>query len=218
MKRRVFNSTAAVALAASAPALRIAQAQGQSPTPVAAPKAGTDYKVLERKIAPTAAGKIDVLEFFGYWCPHCNILEPQLSAWTQRLPKDVLFTRIPVFFGGQTEPYQKLYYTLEAMNLVGQFHAKVFQALHVEKATLNSPSAILAWADKQGIDKTKFSETYNSFAVQNKAKRAEQLTSTCEIDGIPAMVVGGAYLVSNSAKILSVTDALIATVRGSKKA
>ena len=36
------------------------------------PKAGVEYKVLG-KPQPTEAGKkIEVIEFFGYFCPHCN--------------------------------------------------------------------------------------------------------------------------------------------------
>ena len=29
-------------------------------------------------------GKIEVIEFFWYGCPHCNAFEPMLDAWARR--------------------------------------------------------------------------------------------------------------------------------------
>ncbi|WP_396440311.1 thiol:disulfide interchange protein DsbA/DsbL, partial [Limnohabitans sp.] len=135
-------------------------------------RSGKDYITLERPVATEAGnGKIEVLEFFWYSCPHCNQFEPAFEQWAKNAPKDVVVRRVPVAFRDDFVPQQRLYYTLEAMNLVEKMHIRVFTAIHGEKLMLNSDAAVLAWAEKQGIDKTKFEQAYKSFGVATKAKR-----------------------------------------------
>ena len=90
------------------------------------------------------AGKVEVVEFFGYWCPHCNAFEPELETWLKRLPSNVSFKRVPVAFNQVHEPLQKLYYALESLGRVGDMQRKVFTAIHAEKINLNSQDAIVA--------------------------------------------------------------------------
>ncbi|MCF8212184.1 MAG: thiol:disulfide interchange protein DsbA/DsbL, partial [Rhodoferax sp.] len=137
MKRREFSRlTAGVALASSA-GLSV---QAQAVKPVA----GKDYHVLDpRAPVETAAGKVEVVEFFWFNCTHCNAFEPMLQAWTKNLPKDVVFRRIPVAFNDSFAPQQRLFYVLEAMGLVEKLHAKVFAAIHVEKQKLDKGDAII---------------------------------------------------------------------------
>jgi thiol:disulfide interchange protein DsbA len=97
-----------------------------------------DYLVLDKRTAVEApAGKIEVVEFFWYNCPHCNAFEPTLEAWIKRVPKDVHVRRVPVGFRDDFVPQQRLYYTLEAMDLVDKLHGKVFAAIHAEKQQLS---------------------------------------------------------------------------------
>ena len=198
IKRREFSiSTAVGAAGAIAAGLGLgalplaAQAQAQSY------KEGSDYLVLD-KPAPTeaAAGKVEVVEFFWYGCPHCNSFEPQLDAWLKTAPKNVAFRRVPVSFRPDFEPHQRLYYTLEAMGKVEELHKKVFYTIHVEKQPLNSAPLVAAWAEKQGIDPAKFAEMYNSFSVSTKVRKASQLQDSYQVDGVPALGVAGRYYTS----------------------
>ena len=182
-------------------------------------RAGKDYITLERPVATEAGtGKIEVLEFFWYSCPHCNVFEPAFEQWAKNAPKDVVVRRVPVAFREDFVPQQRLYYTLEAMNLVEKMHIKVFNAIHGEKLMLNSEATVLAWAEKQGIDKAKFAETYKSFGVAAKAKRAVQLQNDFKIEGVPSLGVAGRYyidgtLAGNMDRALKVAEALIAQTR-----
>ena len=215
MQRREFSmATASVAAAASLGALSIpAQAQGP------APRAGTDFLVLDKPAPVEApAGKVEVVEFFWYSCPHCNTFEPALDEWIKKAPKDVVVRRVPIAFRADFEPQQRLYYVLEAMNKVDELHKKVFYAIHVEKQTLKTPELIADWAEKQGLNKAKFLETYNSFSVATKARKATQLQDAYKIDGVPALGVAGRYFTSGAmaqtmGRALLVTDYLIAQVR-----
>jgi protein dithiol oxidoreductase (disulfide-forming) len=209
MKRRDFS----LALAASSLAAGRAWAQN-------AFRAGKDYISLDKPVATEAGnGRIEVLEFFWYSCPHCNSFEPAFERWARAAPKDVVVRRVPVAFRPDFEPQQKLFYSLEAMNLLETVHPKVFQAIHVDKQVLNTEAAILGWIERQGVDKGRFAETYKSFGVATKVRRAVQLQNEYRIEGVPSLGVAGRYyidgtLAGSMERALKVADALIAQTRG----
>ena len=220
MQRREFSQAAlAAASATTLAALPLGvQAQGKPPAE------GKDYLLLSKPAPSEApAGQIEVVEFFWYSCPHCNEFEPQLEAWAAKAPKDVSLRRVPVSFRPDFEPQQRLYYVLEALGKMAALHKKVFYAIHVEKQTLNTADLVTAWAQKQGIDKAKFTELYNSFPVNMKARKATQLQEAFMVDGVPALGVDGRYytsgsLAGNMARALTVTDHLLTLARSSKAA
>ncbi len=210
MKRRLFST----AMLSVTTLMGTASAWAQQ-----AFRSGKDYITLERPVATEAgSGKIEVLEFFWYSCPHCNQFEPAFEQWVKNAPKDVVVRRVPVAFRDDFVPQQRLYYTLEAMNLVEKMHIRVFTAIHGEKLMLNSDASVLAWAEKQGIDKAKFAETYKSFGVATKAKRAVQLQNDFKIEGVPSLGVARPFyidgtLAGSMPRALQVADALIAQTR-----
>lgn len=209
MKRRDF-SLAATSLGLLSLAANPAHAQAR------VPKAGTEYLVLDKRAPVDApAGKIEVVEFFSYNCPHCNDFEPSLEAWVKTLPKEVAFRRIPVpFVGNDVEAKQRLYYALEAMGKIDEFQPKVFNAIHAQRQNVNGDANIIAWASANGLDATKFKETFTSFSVASKAKRASQLTDAYKVAGVPAMAVAGRWYVDgetagNMTKVLQVVNYLV---------
>ena len=214
MKRREFSKVAAgAAILSQAALLPAVQAQPKKPQP------GTDYRVLDPR-APVDApkGKIEVVEFFWYSCSHCNAFEPTLDAWVKKLPKDVGFRRVHVSFRADFVPQQRLYGTLEAMGLLDKLHAKVFAAIHVEKLKLDKGEAIVDWVARQGVDKNKFLEQYNSFGVVTKANKSSQLQNAYKVEGVPALGVAGRFytdgsLAGSMERALQVVDSLVADVR-----
>ena len=217
MKRRDFSTLATAALTSAwLSPWEAAMAQGNNY------KAGTDYMVLQKPL-PTdvAKGKIEVLEFFWYNCPHCNAFEPTLAQWIKNAAKDVVVRRIPVAFNDSFAPQQRLFFALEALNLLDTLHTKVFQAVHVDKQPLNTDASIQAWAEKQGVDKTKFAETYKSFGMASKLRRAVQLQNDFKVEGVPALGIAGRFYTDGSMagsmeRALQVTEALLAQVRQGK--
>lgn len=217
MQRREFSMSAAALAAVSAAGLPLA-AHAQ-----AAFKDGTDFLTLD-KPAPVEAsdGQVEVVEFFWYSCPHCNIFEPQLDVWAKKQPKDVVLKRTPIAFRPDFEPQQRLYYVLESMGKVDELHKKVFYAIHIEKQPLNTADSIAAWAEKQGLNKAKFVEMYNSFSVSTKTRKATQLQNTFQVDGVPALGIGGRYYTSGSMaksmeRALQVADYLVGQARSKVK-
>jgi thiol:disulfide interchange protein DsbA len=216
MKRREF-SMAALSAAVAAPAM-----VGGVGAQVLKPQAGADFLTLDKRAAVEApAGKIEVVEFFWYNCPHCNAFEPALEAWIKRLPKDVHVRRVPVGFRDEFVPQQRLFYALEAMDLVDKLHAKVFAAIHAEKQVLSKGDAIADWVAKQGVDRAKFLERYNDFSIASKAGKATQLQNAYRVEGVPALGVAGRFytdgtLARNMSRALQVVDFLVAEVRAGR--
>ena len=216
MNRRDFSVAAASAVALGQMLLPSAHAQAVKP------EAGADYLVLDKKVSVEApAGKVEVIEFFWYNCPHCNAFEPTLDAWVKKVPKDVQVRRVPVGFRDDFVPQQRLFYTLEAMDLLDKLHGKVFAAIHAEKQQLTKGDGIADWVAKQGVDKTKFMEQFNSFSIATKASKATQLQNAYKVEGVPAMGVAGRFytdgtLAKNMPRALQIVDYLVAEVRAGR--
>jgi len=206
MNRRRFNlSLAAACGAACMPGL--AWAQG-------APVEGKDYVRLAQPVPMPASGKVEVVEFFGYWCPHCNSFEPTIDAWSKKLPADVSFRRVPVAFSAPQEPYAKIYLALEALGQLEAVHRKVFTAIHVQRQRLEKDAEISAFVSANGLDAAKFMDTYKGFTVASKFKQARQLADAYKIDGVPTIGIHGRFftspsLVGSGEQALRVTDFLI---------
>jgi thiol:disulfide interchange protein DsbA len=107
------------------------------------------------------------------------------------------------------------------MGLVDKLHAKVFAAIHVEKQNLARGDAIADWVAKQGVDKSKFLEQFNSFTVATKATRSTQLQNAYKVEGVPAMGVAGRFytdgsMAGNMERVLQVVETLAAGIRSSR--
>jgi thiol:disulfide interchange protein DsbA len=139
-----------------------------------------------------------MIEFFWYGCPHCAALQPSLQAWLKRKPADVDFKRQPAVFQESWVPLTQLYYTLEAMGLVDKLHHDVFAAIHEQKVRLQDPKVLQDWIASKGVDRQKFNDTFNSFSVQSRSKRAIDVTRAYDIPGTPAIIIDGRYLTAPS--------------------
>ena len=186
-----------------------------------APVEGKQFSKVEPPVPTTTPGKIEVIEFFSYACPHCNEFEPALEAWEKRLPSDVAFHRVPVAFLMNAENFMRTYYALETMNQVDAMQKKIFAAVHVDHNYLEKPADIAALMAKNGIDPAKFMNVFNSFSVATSVTRAKKIMAAYKIDGVPTLAVQGQWLTSpgqtgGSAQALAMTDALIMKARAKK--
>jgi Protein-disulfide isomerase len=178
--------TRLLAAASMAAALAFAPAYAQN---------AQGYVELDPAQPGDTPGKIEVLEFFSYGCGHCNALEPLLQSWAKTLPEDVVVQQVPVGFNAGMKPMQQLYYTLAALGRL-DLHEKVFRAIHEERKRLFTKDAIVDWAVDQGLDRAQFTSTFDSFGVQSKVTRANQLMLAYRVEGTPTLAVAGRYVTS----------------------
>ena len=190
MKRRDFSALSLTTLAAASAGLAPTWALAQG-----GPVEGKQYQRLSQAL-PVPAGKIEVVEFFWYGCPHCFAFDPVLEAWVKQLPADVTFRRAHVGFRANIKLHQRMFYALEVMGKEAELRARVFAAFHTERIDLDDEKAIFALAGRLGLDSAKFADAFNSFGVQTKCAQATKLSEAYRIDGVPSLGIAGRFLTS----------------------
>ena len=179
------------------------------------PKEGVNYTVVKPTQATDApAGKVEVIEFFGYWCPHCNDFEPVMADWSKRNDARVKVVYVPFAFQPMHVMFQKLYYALDALGVEREMRRKVFNAVHTDRTIAPDAdvNALGDWVAKNGVDKKKFIDTYNSFAVQTRVSRANQIAQAYGVSGVPMLGIGGKYLMNVDARSIGNADFFLARV------
>lgn len=180
---------------------------------------GREWRAIQPPQPSDTPGKIEVLEFFSYGCPHCNDLNPLVKSWGAKLGEDVVFRRIPVTFGRQTwANLARMYYALESMGSLERLDQEIFNALLQKRVKLYTEPAIIDWLKGKEIDTETFAQAYNSFDVQTKVGRSDYLVKKYAINAVPTITVGGRYAVlgrgaKDLSELLSIADGLIDKAR-----
>jgi protein dithiol oxidoreductase (disulfide-forming) len=195
---------------------------GSASASASAPVAGTDYLVLNSpQPVNVPAGKVEVIEFFWYGCPHCNDFNPTLEAWLQHLGPDVVFKRVPVAFDDRFVPHSKMFHALDALGLAGKLTPAVFHEIHANHDYLLTEDAQVAFLSKLGVDPAKYKAAYESFSTSTALKQDTEMLASYKIDAVPTLVVQGKYETSPAqaqgfAQTTQVMDYLIAQIRAKK--
>lgn len=194
----------------------------------AQPAPGKDYQLIS-PVQPTASGtKVEVIEFFYYGCPGCNSLQAPLETWLKKKPADIEFRRTPVVFQDAWLPLTTAYYAFDAMGLVDKLHRPLFNAIHEQrvisdKMLLRDQKPLFDWVAKQGVDRQKFVDVYNSFGVRSRTNRSIELPGNYQVTSTPSLVVDGKYLttpamVGSYERFFQVLDQVIAMARKERAA
>jgi thiol:disulfide interchange protein DsbA len=175
---------------------------------VSAPQNGVEFQIMPNP-QPTEPGKrVEVIEFFAYFCPFCNALDPVLADWVKKNADKVNFKRVHVdYHHDRTVAQQRLFATLDAMGKLEEDHAKVFHAIHVDHKQLADDAEVIAFATSKeglGLDKQEFTKTFHSFTTDAKLSRNLQMASAYGINSLPSLVVDGHILTSPAMAIAGV--------------
>ena len=179
------------------------------------------WQVLSPPQPTEGGGKVEVIEFFWYGCPHCYTLEPAVVSWARKAPPDVVFRRVPAVPSDSWAEHARLFYTLEAMGKLEELHQKVFDAIHKSNVNLNNRKSRDEWLGKNGIDPAKYAEVEKSFTVATKVNRAKQMTYAYRVESVPRVVVNGKYVVTAEQaggvdRVFQIVDQLVGMARKEK--
>ena len=163
------------------------------PTTGSAYDEGMEYMEISPPQPTDSGDKVEVVEMFYYGCPHCYRIEPVIEPWIKKLPDDVEFKRVPAIFQAGWEPLARAYYTAEVLGVLDRIHAPLFTAIHAKREKVFTEPAIREFFVEQGVDPEDFDNAFHSFAVENKVRRAKDLTKRYQIGGVPSFVVNGKY-------------------------
>ena len=117
-------------------------------------------------------------EFTGYdmeamW-DDAKIGFKHLKAWEKTKPANVEFARVPAIFRPDWEVQARVYYALNNMGKIDDMHGKIFTAIHKNKKRLDKKALIADFIEKNGVDRKKFLEEYDSFAVDGMVRKAKK--------------------------------------------
>ena len=176
---------------------------------------GKGYELVQPAQPTQDPGKIEVIEFFWYGCPHCYRFEPYISKWLQQLPDNVQFIRQPAIFGTRWSMHAKAYFTAEALNIVDKVHVDLFNTIQNKNQKLQSEDELAEFFAKHGVPKTEFDQAFNSFIVDTKMRQATLMGARYGLTGVPAIIVNGKYRTGGSiakslGEAIKVTNYLIA--------
>lgn len=179
---------------------------------------GVHYRRVVQNPVRAVDGRIEVIDFFWYGCPHCYDLLPHLLSWRKTMPDDVAYRHVPPVLNPSWEGHARAYYVSEAMDLVARTHAPLFDAIHRDRRPLHDEQALSRFFTEHGVEEKAFRELWHSFAVTSKVKQATQLAQRFRIPSVPSLVVGGIYLTSPSLAgsrqgVIDVLDSLLDMAR-----
>lgn len=198
----------------------------------AQPAAGKDYLKLSPPVPVSSGGKIEVIEFFWYGCPHCYALEPEIEPWSEKLPADVLYRLVPYDFGqGPDTPrgvHKRIFYVWESLGLVGAMHKKTFDRFNRDRRPINTLDDMLKFCAENGVDPAKVKAAWSSFGVETKMRQNTTLCDQYQVNSTPTLAIQGRFKTEPAMvgqanpgldehalglKTMAVVDYLIATVR-----
>ncbi|MCQ9326074.1 thiol:disulfide interchange protein DsbA/DsbL [Neisseria dentiae] len=181
---------------------------------------GTDYTVLPKPIPQLQADKIEVLEFFGYFCVHCYHLDPVLLKHAKTFPADTYLRTEHVVWQPEMLGLARVAAAVNSSGLKYQANPEVFKAVYEQKINLADTATFKQWAESQkSFDGKKLIAAYDSFGNPAQAKKMEELTNTYQISGTPTVIVGGKYQVKFTGDWnagMKTIDELVAKVRSER--
>lgn len=185
-------------------------------------QAGQHYRVITPSQPTNDPARIEVVEIFWYGCPHCYHFEPSLGPWTKTLAKDVEFYRLPAVFSEAWEVHARAYFSAEILDVLDSSHSALFHVMHAERKKMNTLDKLADFYAEHGVEQTLFKKTYHSFVVNTKVARAKEMVGRYGVEGVPAVIVNGQYLITGAMaksyeNMLKITDFLIEKERAALK-
>ena len=164
------------------------------------PKPGINFKKTKEIIATDSPGKIEVVEMFWYGCIHCYKIDPYLDEWADKLPKDIVFKKVPAVPRKDWVPMAKAYYALETLDLNKKLHEKLFDAIHKDKTVdPGSERDVIKWialTSKKNIEDVK--AAFNTFSMKAKISNSYKMFRSAGATGVPTIIIDGKYLTSST--------------------
>ncbi len=178
-------------------------------------QAGRDYELVNPPQPTSDPGKVEVLEFFWYGCPHCFHFEPDLNAWLAKKPDNVVFIRQPAIFNERWAAHAKAYFTAESLGVIEKMHPLLYDAIQNQKLKLETEDELAAFFVKHGISADDFRKAYKSFSVDTKMRQAAGMAARYGVTGTPALVINGKYrtggkLAKSFPQMIEIMNGLIA--------
>jgi len=157
-------------------------------------EAGKHYTVLSpAQPTSTDKGKVEVAEIFMFGCGGCFSFEPHLQRWLESKADYINFVRIPAPWNPTAILHARAYYTAEELGKAGAIEGAFFNEFHKNRNSLETEAKLAAFFAQHGVDEATFKRSFDSFAVNAKLTRAEELVARYRVESTPTVIVNGKY-------------------------
>lgn len=100
------------------------------------------------------------------------------------------------------------------LKVAEQIHYPLFAAILIEQKRLSNESELANFFAGYGVDKSAFIDVFNSTAVENQIRQAEERVDSYKPAGVPEIVINGKYRVDRMRagglkEMLAVVDFLV---------
>jgi len=199
MTARIERRRFLAALAAAAPAVAWPRVTSASIDE------GIEYRVIKPALPVDSGDRIQVIDFFQYSCPHCFAFLRGLQQWRQRQADAIDYRHSPIHWDDAKINHTRMYFALERLGRMADMHERVFREIHIARAKLDyedpkrfllQPEDIAAFMAANGIDRSRWSETFGSAEVDALTAGAAQAWRAYRIDGTPAVAIDGKFVTS----------------------
>ena len=154
------------------------------------------YEVLQPPQLTETGDRIEVVDVFWYGCPHCYTFLPLMEVYEQIKPEYVEIRRLPAIFRESWAAHARAWYTSMLLGVEHQTHRVLFEEIHERRNPTDHKEALAAFFERQGVDRTRFEQTYDSFAVESLVRKSALMQQRYGIRGTPSVVVNGKYRVT----------------------
>lgn len=169
---------------------------------------GVHYQSIKSPLAPSAtdtpAGKVSVVEFFWYGCPHCQSFEPAVRQWLETAPEDIAFRQFPVVWNEATALHAALFYVAEDAGNAEQLHDNLFEkiiALRPERNLSSQLDQLAVLYSDYGIDAEAVKDQVESAELLARVAESEKLMRQAEVSSTPTLLVDGKWVVLNNEEV-----------------
>ena len=214
-RREFATRLAGAGIILGAPTASFAQ---EGPPTSATIKPGVHYlELIQRQPTTSTPSRTEVVVFFSYLCVHCRNFNAELESWAAK-QGNIEFKQVPVGFSQETMVLQNLFFSLQAMGLDKQMHAKIYKAIWDDKRQLFAPGMMDRWVQEQGINKKQLADLSTSEGIMNKQMLANSLMRGYQVRATPSFGVAGKYMVPHQGTFgLRVLEHLIKSETTSSK-
>ncbi len=175
-------------------------------------------RIVPNQPTETPEGVIEVVDVFGYRCPHCFSFLPVLDEFERQIPADVQVRHMPVIFRKDWEVPARAFYTAELLGVTEKMHRPIFEALHVDKRSMDGVGSWRQLFVDHGVSAEDFDKTFKSFAVESGMRKSRVMQGRYGVSGTPSLIVNGKYRISPGAaggfeNMIKIAEGLIALER-----
>ncbi|WOT05484.1 thiol:disulfide interchange protein DsbA/DsbL [Shewanella youngdeokensis] len=177
---------------------------------------GVNYRVLSTPVE-TNSEQVQVMAFFWYGCPHCKSFEVPLLHWQQSLPDNIEVLQSPAIWSQAMALHAKVFFMVQDMPNHAEVHAALFTeiiALRAEADVEVQTKRLADFLQEYGLSHADFTAQLVSPDLDNKLQQAIDIMQQSTMEGTPAVLVNGRYLVLNKSadsfeQVLDIANFLI---------